>query len=73
MQNPLCVLGVEYPIPVRLPSGIRSRLGGPGWLSTQGSRRPVRTQLTHTVPLSMDLLPKGIRRTIRWRLGGVLP
>ena len=25
-------------------------LGGPGWLPTQGSRRPVRARLTHTVP-----------------------
>ena len=41
-------------------------LGGPGWLPTQGSRRPGRARLTHPVPLVMDSLPKGIRGAIRW-------
>ena len=47
-------------------SGGASRLGGPGWLPTQGSRRSGRARLTHPVPLATDSLPKGIRSAIRW-------
>jgi hypothetical protein len=34
----------------------KKTLGGPGWLSTQGSHRPVRAGLPHTVPLVMSSL-----------------